>query len=110
MNATHDRTAADVDGHVDRRGVQYIGKATRQPYGTWQCLANVGGALCIVECTVTIEPHNCGRIDCGLKRAYNDPGMEDGDLYYARLVCGHGDWPCGVCSRPVHPAGKCPGK
>lgn len=39
----------DVDGIVDQRGVCFIGKATKRPNGMWQCLANVGGALCIVE-------------------------------------------------------------
>jgi hypothetical protein len=43
----------DVDGVVDARGVQFIGRAARQPDGTWRCLANVAGALCIVEVKVT---------------------------------------------------------
>lgn len=43
----------DVDGRVDSRGVKFIGKAKRQPDGTWHCLADVGGALCIVEVKVT---------------------------------------------------------
>jgi len=43
----------DVDGMVDSKGVQFIGKAKRQPDGTWRCLANVGGAFCIVEVKVT---------------------------------------------------------
>lgn len=42
----------DVDGRVDRKGVRYVGKARRQPDGTWRALADVGGALCLVECTV----------------------------------------------------------
>jgi hypothetical protein len=39
----------DVDGLVDSKGVVFIGKATQQFDGTWRCLANVGGALCLVE-------------------------------------------------------------
>lgn len=45
----------DVDGLMDRKGVVYIGKAKRQPDGTYRCLANVGGALCIVEVTITFQ-------------------------------------------------------
>lgn len=46
----------DLDGHVDRRGVEYIGKATRQPDGSWRCLALVDSALCIVEAKITFNP------------------------------------------------------
>lgn len=43
----------DVDGRVDDRlGIQYFGKAGLQPDGTWRCLANVGGALCVVEVSI----------------------------------------------------------
>jgi hypothetical protein len=45
----------DVDGHVDERGIRYLGKATRMPDGTWRCLADVLGALCLVEVTITLE-------------------------------------------------------
>ena len=45
----------DVDGRIDSRGVEYIGTAKQQPDGTWRCLANVGGALCIVEVKITFE-------------------------------------------------------
>lgn len=45
----------DVDGKIDAKGVVFIGKASRQPDGTWRCLANVGGALCIVEVKITFE-------------------------------------------------------
>jgi hypothetical protein len=41
----------DVDGLVNE-GVEYWGKATRYTDGTWRALANVGGALCLVECTI----------------------------------------------------------
>jgi len=46
----------DLDGYVDLRGVEYIGKAARQPDGTWRCLAKVGDALCIVEAKITFPP------------------------------------------------------
>lgn len=40
----------DVDGMKDRtRDIWYIGKAYRQPDGKWRCLADVNGALCLVE-------------------------------------------------------------
>lgn len=43
----------DVDGVTSPDGqVRYIGKATRQPDGTWRCLADVKGQLCLVEVTV----------------------------------------------------------
>lgn len=42
----------DLDGLVDQKGVEYIGKAVQQPDGTWICLANVNGALCRVQVTV----------------------------------------------------------
>ena len=47
------RLEIDVDGYVDERGIQYLGKAVKQEDGTWQCLANVGGALCRVEVKFT---------------------------------------------------------
>lgn len=43
----------DVDGMMDRKGVIFLGKATQQFDGTWRCLANVGGALCLVEVKIT---------------------------------------------------------
>lgn len=47
----------DVDGMVDEaKGVIYIGKATKQSNGKWRALANVGGAFCLVECTLTYQP------------------------------------------------------
>lgn len=47
-------TEIDLDGHVDSKGVRFIGKAKRYADGTWRCLADVGGALCVVE--VRIRP------------------------------------------------------
>lgn len=48
----------NVDGIIDRRhpSVQYLGFATRQENGLWRCLANVGGALCIVEVSIKEVP------------------------------------------------------
>jgi hypothetical protein len=43
----------DVDGIVDARGIRYIGKAAKHNDGTWTCLADVGGALCRVEVTIS---------------------------------------------------------
>ncbi len=47
------RSEVDVDGYIDARGIRYLGKATRQEDGTWRCLADVDGALCLVEVTLT---------------------------------------------------------
>jgi len=43
----------DVDGMMDSKGVVFLGKATQQFDGTWRCLANVAGALCLVEVRIT---------------------------------------------------------
>ena len=44
----------DIDGVVDeKRNVRYIGKAKRRPDGTYLALANVSGALCRVEISIT---------------------------------------------------------
>lgn len=51
--ATFNHGEIDVNGVVDRLGVEFIGKARLQPDGTWRAAANVGGALCIVEVLVT---------------------------------------------------------
>lgn len=48
----------DIDGRIDAKGVQYVGQARRQTDGTWRTLANVGGALCLVECAVVVP--SCG--------------------------------------------------
>lgn len=46
----------DVDGMFDeRRQIQYLGKARKQPDGTWRCLANVGGCLCLVEVKIRFK-------------------------------------------------------
>lgn len=47
--------SVDVDGIWDeRRQVLYMGTATKQPSGRWHCLAQVGGALCVIEVTIVI--------------------------------------------------------
>jgi hypothetical protein len=48
----------DVDGRFDPKceEIQYLGRATMQFDGTWRCLANVAGALCLVEVKITMEP------------------------------------------------------
>ena len=45
-----------VEGFVDAKGIRYIGKAAKQPDGKWICLADVGGALCRVEVTISFGP------------------------------------------------------
>lgn len=43
----------DVDKMWDeKKEIMYIGKATLQYDGTWRCLANVYGALCLIEVKV----------------------------------------------------------
>ena len=65
--ADADATEIDVDGLFDEStGIQYIGKATKIFGGRWRCLANVGGALCLVELSVRPTVHVDG-----------DPGDED---------------------------------
>ena len=52
-----DPRRVDVDKVLDckRDYIQYIGEATQMFDGTWRCLANVGGALCVVEVSITFE-------------------------------------------------------
>lgn len=52
-------TEIDVDGYVDSKGVRYLGRAVRMDDGTWRCLADVGGCLCRVECSITIGKEAC---------------------------------------------------
>lgn len=98
----------DVDGvvgEIDGLAVHCVGRAQLRGEHFY-CQALIDGVAREVELTITIEPHGCGRDDCGRRR---DPDR-GGTLYYARLVCGHGDWPCAQgCRRPVHPVERCPG-
>jgi hypothetical protein len=67
VEAAQDATEIDLDGIVDETtGIHYVGKALRVFGGQWRCLANVGGALCLVE--VCIRP----TVHVG-----DDPGDED---------------------------------
>jgi hypothetical protein len=45
-------TVVSVDG-IEDRGIQYWGKATKQPNGKWHAYANIDGNLCVVECDIT---------------------------------------------------------
>lgn len=45
-----DPPTVDLDGVVDdKTGVSFIGKASQQFDGSWRCLANVHGRLCLVQ-------------------------------------------------------------
>lgn len=50
-----DGNVVSVDGLRDQKHpeIHYWGKATKQPDGTWQCLANVGGVLALVEVSLS---------------------------------------------------------
>lgn len=50
----------DVDGHIDRRGIRYIGTAHRQPDGKYIALADVEGCLCRVEVTLSFSETESG--------------------------------------------------
>ncbi len=43
---------ADINGHVDTKGIKYIGTAVEYMNGTWRAVAIIGGALVLVECRV----------------------------------------------------------
>lgn len=67
VTANADATEIDVDGLFDEStGIRYIGKATKTFDDRWLCLANIGGALCRVEVTVSPTIH-----------INTDPGDED---------------------------------
>ena len=42
----------DLEGRIDDNGIEYLGKARLQPDGTYHVLANVRGALAMVEVTL----------------------------------------------------------
>ena len=44
-----------VEGYTDANGIRFLGDAEQQFDGTWRCLANVGGALCLVEVRVSFQ-------------------------------------------------------
>lgn len=77
----------DLDGHVDARGIRYIGKARRQPGGKYHCLANVHGCLCLVEVAIVASPSETR------SEASQEGDLPDPDE--ACPACGHklnGDW------------------
>jgi len=45
----------DVDGYIDAKGIRYLGKATKQPDGTWRCLADIAGALVLVQVKIKLH-------------------------------------------------------
>jgi hypothetical protein len=46
-------TRFSLEGHVDARGIRYLGEAALMGDGSWRCLADVGGCLCVVELRLT---------------------------------------------------------
>jgi hypothetical protein len=62
--APADADEIDLDGVVDETiGVRYLGRARRVFGDQWRCLADVCGALCVVE--VTVRPTVRVDCDCG---------------------------------------------
>jgi hypothetical protein len=52
-------TEIDLDGVFDEpRQVTYLGKAVKMDGGLWRCLANVAGALCLVELRISFDPRD----------------------------------------------------
>lgn len=44
-----------LEGLVDSHGFKYIGNAAQQFDGTWRCMADVCGALCLVEVVIKFD-------------------------------------------------------
>lgn len=45
-----------IEGRIDEsRQIRYLGEATQMFDGTWRCLAEVQGCLCLVQITLTGE-------------------------------------------------------
>ena len=53
MSDIRTKTTIDVDGMVDRHGIKFIGLATLMGDGSYRCLADVSGCLCVVEVKIT---------------------------------------------------------
>jgi hypothetical protein len=52
---TEELEQIDVAGMMDpKHNIVYIGKATKMEDGTWRCLANVEGSLCLVEVNIRL--------------------------------------------------------
>ena len=49
----------NLEGHIDERGIAYIGIATLQPNGEYHVLANVEGCLCRVSCKIRPKAETC---------------------------------------------------
>lgn len=65
-----------VDGLRSEDGlIEYWGKARLQPDGTYQCLANVGGALCRVEVHLRFVPQDQTKLPLRSNEAWL-PGLE----------------------------------
>ena len=47
----------DLDGREVKEGIVLIGRAALHDDGTYRCLANVFGALCLVEVSLKSCPH-----------------------------------------------------
>ena len=48
----------NVHGYVDSaRDIEHLGAAWKMADGTWRCVANVRGALCLVEVTIHPKPN-----------------------------------------------------
>lgn len=45
----------NLEGHVDEKGIAYIGIATLQPNGEYHVLARIGGCLCRVACRIRVD-------------------------------------------------------
>jgi len=43
----------NLDGYIDDKCIQYIGKAILKENGFYHCLANINGCLCVVEVKLT---------------------------------------------------------
>lgn len=58
----YDDAEEDIDGRVDKKfGIRYIGKARLQQNGKWRCLADINGALCLVEISLRFDQSDDSR-------------------------------------------------
>ena len=84
ITAEQDAAEIDLNNVVDEKtNLRYIGKANRGFDGRWRCLADVGGALCLVAVTVRPTVH-----------VGNDPGDENEDDHPERDAA---DVECPTC-------------
>lgn len=53
------KVQVDINGVEDpKHHIKYIGKATQMEDGTWRCMANVEGNLCLVEVNIKLRPED----------------------------------------------------